>query len=97
MIIAFAVKNEVISALVSIIFLYGINSLTTALSPLYSSGRFRILFGYFGQLLHGKVPIPYESAPTLESAVMAIVIPVSISAALLVLSFIYVTRFMEVD
>ncbi len=96
-VIAYTVKNEIISVLVSIILLYGISSLPVALSPLHSAGRFRILFGYFGQLSHGELPSGFMVVPSLESVVMAVAIPIIVSAILLILSYIYFTRIMEVD
>jgi ABC-type transport system involved in multi-copper enzyme maturation permease subunit len=95
--VGLAVKYETISVLVSIILLYGINSLTTLLSPVYSTGRFRILFGYFGQLSHGELPSGFLTVPPIESVALAVAIPTIVSAALLALSLVYFSRVMEID
>jgi ABC-type transport system involved in multi-copper enzyme maturation permease subunit len=91
------VKNEIISILLSILFLYGLEGIVSAGSYWSYTGRFKFLFGYFGIMTHGELPSGLMNNPTIENVVIAIIIPIVISTFLLILSLTYFTRVMEID
>lgn len=90
-------KNEIISILVSILLLYGLENIVSSGSYWSSTGQFRIIFGYFGYLTHGELPTGLMMNPTLENLALAISIPLALSAILLSASLLYFTRVMEID
>lgn len=96
-VLSLTVKNEIISILASILLLYGLESMSSGGSYWSSTGRFKILFGYFGILTHGELPSGLMTIPSLEDAVAAVSIPLGLSAILLILSLLYFTRVMEID
>ncbi|HDQ06075.1 MAG TPA: hypothetical protein ENN36_05075, partial [Candidatus Bathyarchaeota archaeon] len=51
------VKNEIVSILASILFLYGVEGIVSAGSYWSYTGRFKFLFGYFGLRTHGELPM----------------------------------------
>lgn len=92
-------KNEAVSILSSVLLLIGIDSIAGGNSYLSAEGRLQYICAYFGQLIRdeGAFPIQQLFDLTTEGVIMVISIPLIISVLLLVLSFVYFTRFMEVD
>ncbi len=90
-------KNEIISILASILLLYGVENVVNTGSYLSSTGRFNVIFGYFGLLAHGELPTGLMINPTIESVAIVIFIPIALSASLLAGSLLYFTRIMEID
>lgn len=91
------IKNEIISILAPIFLLYGLESVVGSTSILSYTGRFKILFGHCGLLIHGELPLGIMNAPTIEGVVLSVVVPIVFSAFLVILSLIYFTRVMEID
>jgi len=92
-------KNEAISILSSVLLLIGIDSITGGYSYLSAEGRLKYISAYFGEYILGKSTAGTEQlfVLTTEGLIVAISLPLLISLFLLVMSFAYFTRFMEVD
>ncbi len=95
--ISLATKNEIMSFLSTVLLLFGLDSVAGGLNVLSGQGRFMFLFGYFGKLTHIYPPFGTNFIVGLNDVGMAIAIPVSIFVFLIVLSFTYFVRIMEVD
>ncbi|MDR0373883.1 MAG: ABC transporter permease [Nitrososphaerota archaeon] len=97
--VSMGTKNEAVSILFSILLLIGIE--TVAGSENYSSaqGRLRYITAYFSRVVRPDV-LPIDEPlfnPTAIGNFTVMSIPLSISLVLLIGSYIYFTRFMEVD
>jgi hypothetical protein len=92
-------KNEMLSILVSALLLFGIENIATGIILVSFTGRFTIGFAFVGQLVHGILPIGGEGsvAPTMGDTFLSIFVTIGISAFLLVFSYVYYTRKMEID
>jgi ABC-type transport system involved in multi-copper enzyme maturation permease subunit len=92
-------KSEAISILSSVLLLIGVESVTGGNSYLSAEGRLKYISAYFGEYILGKSTPGAEQLfiLTTEGLIVAVSIPLLISILLLVLSFVYFTRFMEVD
>jgi len=92
-------KNEAISILASILLLMGVDSITGEQSYLSAQGRIKYLSASFGQFFpdHTVTVAEYLHVLPPEELIIVILIPLLISVCLLVLSFVYFNRFMEVD
>jgi hypothetical protein len=95
--VSMVTKSEIMSMMASVLLLLGLDNIAGTENYLSSQGRFRFLFQYFGELTHGVPPFGDEIIVTADDVVMLIAVPVSIFAVLIVLSFVYFTRVMEVD
>lgn len=94
--VSLIVKNEIVSILSSILILYGIDSVVVAGSYFNATGRFKIVFGYYGYLTHGALPTAIMTFPRLEEVFFAFSIPIIISTLLLIISLVYFRK-IEVD
>lgn len=90
-------KNEVMSILAAVLLLLGLDTLAGYESYLSAQGRFRFLFQYFGQLTHGSPPFGENFVATSGDVLTAVMVPIIVFVSLIVISFAYFTRFMEVD
>jgi ABC-type transport system involved in multi-copper enzyme maturation permease subunit len=95
--ISMLVKNEIMSLFASILLLLGFDNIVGIQSYISTHGRFRVLFGYFGELTHETPPFGDTFIVTADDVLVAILGPVLVFAVLIVLSFVYFVRFMEVD
>lgn len=96
--ISMVTKNEVVSILASVLLLFGIENLLGSTSYFSGEGRFRVIFAYFGRLIRGEAPFGLENlVVTTDDIIITISVPLLVSTVLLVASFVYFTRFMEVD
>ena len=95
-VISIVTKNEVMSAMASILLLLGLESMTGP-SLFSSQGRFMYIFQYFGEITRGFRPFGDQFIVTSTDALMAILIPIIVFSVLFILSFVYVTRSMEFD
>ncbi len=95
--ISMVTKNELTAILTSVLLLLGLNSMVS--SYLSAEGRFAYIFAYFSNVIHGLIPemLDLKYMPTAENVAAAIAIPVIVFVGLLVASFVYFTRVMEVD
>lgn len=95
--ISMLVKNEIMSLLASILLLLGIDNIVAGQSYISTQERFRVLFGYFGELTHDIKPFGETFIVPADDAFFAILGPILIFVILIVFSFVYFVRFMEVD
>lgn len=96
--ISMITKNEAVAILSSVLLLLGIESITGSTSYLSAEGRLKFIFAYFGRLILGKAPYTLDNlVVTTDDIIMTISVPLFVSMFLLALSFVYFTRFMEVD
>lgn len=95
--IVMLIKNDIISIFASILFLYGFENVVSSSTLSSFTGRFNTIFGYFGVLTHGTVPIGLVREYTLNEVVFALFIPIIISLILLGITLTYFVRVMEVD
>jgi ABC-type transport system involved in multi-copper enzyme maturation permease subunit len=96
--ISLITKREAVSILLSVLLLLGIDNIVGDSSFLSSGGRLRFIFAYLGRLILGEPPFTLESlVVTADDIFMTISVPLFVSAFLLIMSFVYFTRFMEVD
>jgi len=96
-VIVLVAKNEIISSFASILLLYGLENVVSPMSVSSYRGRFDILFGYFGVMTRGRLPVPMIIEYTLNDALLAVSIPIGISALLLLFAVTYFVRIMEID
>jgi len=80
-----------------VLLLLGLDTLAGYESYLSAQGRFRFLFQYFGQLTHGSPPFGENFVATSGDVTTAVLVPIIVFVSLIVISFAYFTRFMEVD
>ncbi|MDR2699415.1 MAG: ABC transporter permease [Nitrososphaerota archaeon] len=92
-------KNEAVAILSSILLLIGVESAAGFGNYLSAQGRLGYINAYFSRFVRpDKVPI-YESLfnPTKTGVIVVMAIPLVISLVLLIVSYVYFTRFMEID
>lgn len=91
-------KNEAISILSSVLLLIGIDSITGSDNFLSSEGRLKYITAYVGEHL-GKGTPGAEQLFVLspEGLLVTTLVPLLISLFLIILSFVYFIRFMEID
>jgi len=82
-------KKEVFSALFSILLLLGIDTTLGDVNYLSGSGRFNVIFNYLNPYVHTRT--------TSSEFTASILIPILVSTILLLFSFVYFTRVMEID
>jgi ABC-type transport system involved in multi-copper enzyme maturation permease subunit len=85
-------KNEVISILASALLLFGIESVASSESLVTFTGRFTSGFKFARQYLQGG----YSSTP-LTDGLFSVIAVAAVSVLLLVFSYVYFTRKMEID
>lgn len=92
-------KNEMLSILLSVLLLFGIENIAARISLVSFTGRFTTGFAFVSQQVHGVLPsgAGISVAPTLSDALLSIFVTIGISAFLFVFSYIYYTRKMEID
>lgn len=95
-VIVLVVKNEVISSFASVLLLYGLENIVSPMSVSSYRGRFDILFGFLGVVTRGRLPVPMILEYTLSDALLAVFVPLGISALLLFFAVTYFVR-MEID
>ena len=92
-------KNEMLSILVSALLLFGIENIAARISLVSFTGRFTNGFAFVSQQVHGILPLGagVSAAPTMGDALLSLFLTIGISAFLLVFSYVYYTRKMEID
>jgi ABC-type transport system involved in multi-copper enzyme maturation permease subunit len=95
--ISLLTKSEVVSILATVLLLFGLDSILGMWDPLSAQGRLFHLFQYFGNELYGTLPFGGRDAVTADATLLAVLVPVVVFVVLIVGSFVYFTRFMEVD
>jgi ABC-type transport system involved in multi-copper enzyme maturation permease subunit len=86
--ISLITKNEIISILVSTLLFFGLEIIANDVNLLSANGRFGIILDYFTK---------QNTSYGLQDVGAAFAVPLVTSAVVLSLSFIYFTRFLEVD
>ena len=95
--ISMVTKNEIMSMMASLLLLLGVENMSGIPGYVSAKGSFKILFQYFSEQLYGFLPFGEEFIVTFDDAIAAIAVPISLFLLLFVLSFVYFTRFMEID
>jgi ABC-type transport system involved in multi-copper enzyme maturation permease subunit len=95
--ISLLTKSEVVSILATVLLLFGLDSVLGYRHILTAQGRLFYLFQYFGNELYGKLPFEAWGEVTANETLLAVLAPIAVFVVLIVGSFLYFTRFMEVD
>jgi len=95
--ISMVTKNEIISILATVLLLFGLDSILGYNNLLSAQGRVFHLLQYFGEQLHGTVPMVGSPAVTANDTLLAVLIPIIAFVVLIAGSYVYFTRVMEVD
>jgi len=95
--ISMVTKSEIMSILASVLLLFGLDSVLGFRNILSAQGRVYYLFQYFGNQLYSTWPFGAEYAVTANETLLAVLVPVVVFVVLIAGSFLYFTRFLEVD
>jgi ABC-type transport system involved in multi-copper enzyme maturation permease subunit len=95
--VSMVTKNEIMSMMASLLLLLGVDNMSGIPSYFSAKGSFKTLFQYFSEQIYDFLPFGEEFIVTFDDAVMAVSVPISIFVLLFILSFVYFTRFMEID
>lgn len=95
--ISMVTKNEIMSILATVLLLFGLDSILGYNNVLSAEGRVYYLLQYFGQQLHGTLPIPSSSGVTANDTLLAVLVPIVLFGVLIGGSYLYFTRYLEVD
>ncbi len=96
-VISVVTKSEVVSILATVLLLLGLDSIFGMWDILSAQGRLFHLFQYFGNELYGGLPFLGRDAVTVNATLLAVLVPIVVFVVLIAGSFVYFTRFMEVD
>jgi len=95
--ISIVTKSEIMSILATVLLLFGLDSILGWNNVLSAQGRVYYLLQYFGEQLHGTLPIPSTYGVTADGTLLAVLLPIIVFAVLIGGSYLYFTRVMEVD
>jgi ABC-type transport system involved in multi-copper enzyme maturation permease subunit len=95
--VSMVTKNEIMSILATVLLLFGLDNILGAHHVLSAQGRVFYLLQYFGEQLHGTPPFLGEPAVTANDTLLAVLVPIVVFAILIAGSFVYFTRYLEVD
>jgi len=95
--ISMVTKSEVVSILATVLLLFGLDSVLGMWDILSAQGRLFHLLQYFGNELYDTLPFGGRDAVTANETMLAVLVPIVVFVVLIVGSFVYFTRFMEVD
>lgn len=95
--ISMATKNEIMSILATVLLLFGLDSILGYNNLLSAQGRVYHLLQYFGEQLHGTLPVPSNFGVTANDTLLAVLVPIVAFFVLFGGSYVYFTRVMEVD
>jgi hypothetical protein len=90
-------KSEIMSILSAIMLISGIDTIGGYSSCLSARGRLYNIFQYFGNQLYGMYPFGDNQIVTASDVGIAVFVPLAVFLILTVGSFLYFTRYMEVD
>ena len=92
------VKNEIVSILTSILLLYGLeNIVSSGVTYWTSTGRYKIIFAFFGLSTHGELPPGFMFIPTVGDVTVAMAIPLILYIVLVAICLVYYIRILEID
>ena len=95
--ISMVTKSEIMSILAVVLLLFGVDSVLGFRNILSAQGRVYYLFQYFGNQLYGMPPLGGLPVITANETLLAVLVPIVVFIVIIVGSFLYYTRFMEVD
>ncbi len=95
--ISMVTKNEIMSILAAVLLLFGLDNILGYRHILSAQGRVFYLLQYFGEQLHGTLPMVGSPAVTANDTLLAVLVPIAVFAILIGGSFVYFTRYLEVD
>ena len=95
--ISMVTKSEVVSILATVLLLFGLDSVLGQYGILTAQGRLFYLFQYFGNELYGELPFSGFDPVTANETLLAVLAPIMVFVVLMAVSFVYFTRYLEVD
>ncbi len=95
--ISMVTKSEIMSILATVLLLFGLDSILGDKNILSAQGRVFYLLQYSGEQLHGTLPIISYPAVTANDTMLAVLVPLVVFAVLIGGSYLYFTRYLEVD
>jgi hypothetical protein len=95
--VSMVTKSEIMSILSAIMLISGIDTIAGYSSLLSAHGRLFNILQHFGNQLYGMYPFGDNQIVTANEVGIAILVPLTVFAILTVGSFLYFTRYMEVD
>jgi ABC-type transport system involved in multi-copper enzyme maturation permease subunit len=95
--VSMVTKSELMSILSAVMLLTGINTVFGYSSYLTSRGRLFSIFQYFGKQLYDTWPLGDNQIVTANEVCVAILVPLAVFSILIAGSFLYFSRYMEVD
>ena len=95
--ISLVTKNEIMSILATVLLLFGLDNILGYRHILSAQGRIFYLLQYFGEQFHGTPPFLGEPAVTANDTLLAVFVPIAVFVILIGGSFVYFTRYLEVD
>lgn len=95
--VSMVTRSEIMSILAAVLLLLGVDNVVGTQSYLSAQGREFHIFQYFGKRIYGSCPFGDNNVVTATDVSIAILFPIAVFSVLISLSFLYFTRFMEVD
>lgn len=95
--VSMVTKSEIMSILAAVLLLFGVDSVAGAQNLLSAQGREFYILQYFGRQIYGVYPFGDNSIVTAADVLVAILVPIVVFCMLIIGSFLYFSRFMEVD
>ncbi|MCW4010135.1 MAG: ABC transporter permease [Candidatus Bathyarchaeota archaeon] len=95
--VSMVTKSEIMSILAAVLLLMGIDSVVGTQGYFSAQGRLYYLFQYYGELTHGSPPLGDQFIVTANDVTVAVLFPAVVTVLLLIGSYVYFTRYLEVD
>ncbi len=95
--ISMLTKSAMLSTIATVLLLFGLDNILGPRNLLSGQGRIYYLLQYFGEQLHGTLPIPSSLGVTANDTLLAVLVPIAAFVVLIGGSYLYFTRVMEVD
>ena len=95
--VSMVTKSEIMSILAAVLLLFGIDNVVGTQNYLSAQGREFYIFQYFGKQIYGAFPFGDNNIVIATDVSVAILVPIAIFCVLIMGSFLYFSRFMEVD
>jgi ABC-type transport system involved in multi-copper enzyme maturation permease subunit len=95
--ISMLTKNAMMSIVTTVLLLFGLDNILGSRHILSAQGRVFYLLQYFTEQLHGTPLILGDRIVTTNEMLLAALVPIAVFAVLIGGSFVYFTRYLEVD
>jgi ABC-type transport system involved in multi-copper enzyme maturation permease subunit len=95
--ISMLTKSAMLSIVATVLLLFGLDNILGYRHILSAQGRVFYLFQYFGEQLHVPKPFLGDLVVTTNEALLAVLVPIAVFVLLIGGSFVYFTRYLEVD